>query len=60
MTALDTNPGDWVNLGEQTLSDGTVIHYSFDQLWEIYENPPQEESTDVIKEVRVNNILHNH
>jgi len=60
VTALDTNPSDWVNLGVQTLSDGTVLQYNFDQLWDIYENPPQEESTDVIKEVRVNNILHNY
>ncbi|CAC5378675.1 PKD1L2 [Mytilus coruscus] len=49
VTAVDVDPSDWVNLGYQELSDGSTRQYSFDELWEIYQNPPQEDSTDVIQ-----------
>ncbi|CAG2242452.1 PKD1L2 [Mytilus edulis] len=59
VTAVDVDPSDWVNLGYQEQSDGSTRQYNFDELWEIYQNPPQEDSTDVIQHALSNfsNIL---
>ncbi|XP_071131781.1 polycystin-1-like protein 2 [Mytilus edulis] len=59
VTAVDVDPSEWVNLGYQEQSDGTTRQYNFDELWKIYQNPPQEDSTDVIQHALSNfsNIL---
>lgn len=39
ITIFDTDPSDWVNLGVETSSNGTVENLTFDDLWNKYENP---------------------
>ncbi|XP_071177797.1 uncharacterized protein [Mytilus edulis] len=39
VTIFDTDPSDWVNLGVETSSNGTVENLTFDDLWNKYENP---------------------
>lgn len=39
VTIFDTDPSDWVNLGVETSSNGTVKNLTFDDLWNKYENP---------------------
>ena len=38
-TIFDTDPGLWVNLGVEAQSDGTRIYKTFDELWDMYQNP---------------------
>lgn len=38
-TIFDIDPYDWVNIGVETTSNGSIVHRSFDELWDMYDNP---------------------
>ncbi|CAG2184580.1 Aldehyde dehydrogenase family 3 member B3,Aldehyde dehydrogenase,Aldehyde dehydrogenase family 3 member B2,Fatty aldehyde dehydrogenase,Aldehyde dehydrogenase family 3 member B1,Putative aldehyde dehydrogenase YwdH,Aldehyde dehydrogenase, dimeric NADP-preferring,Aldehyde dehydrogenase family 3 comG,4,4'-diaponeurosporen-aldehyde dehydrogenase,Aldehyde dehydrogenase family 3 member H1,Aldehyde dehydrogenase family 3 member I1, chloroplastic,Aldehyde dehydrogenase family 3 member F1 [Mytilus edulis] len=51
-TIFDTEPGQWLNIGVEILSDGSSITKTFDELWNMYQHPDFGEvntQTDIIE-----------
>ncbi|CAC5393778.1 PKD1L2 [Mytilus coruscus] len=38
-TIFDTDPAEWGSIGIETLDDGSNITKTFDELWDMYQNP---------------------
>ncbi|XP_071128331.1 uncharacterized protein [Mytilus edulis] len=53
-TIIDTEPGQWLNIGVEILSDGSSITKTFDELWNMYQHPDFGEvntQTDIIEQL---------
>ncbi|CAC5416734.1 PKD1L2 [Mytilus coruscus] len=54
ITIFDTEPAQWVNIGLEILSDGTNVTKTFDELWDMYQNPDYGDVTtqsDIIEQL---------